>query len=142
MKSFHILLVEDSEGDILIATEAIEGMRDVNKLSVTRDGEEAITFLQKKLDADDNNLPNLILLDINLPKKSGHEVLDFIKKSEGLKHIPVIVLSTSSNQVDISRAYSHHANCFITKPDDIGDYFKIMRVIESFWFSMVKLTVC
>lgn len=141
MKPFHILLVEDNEGDILIATEAIEKMGNVNKITIIRDGEEAIRFLGKAFDATYKSKPDLILLDINLPKKSGYEVLAFIKGSEWLKHIPVIILSTSSNQKDIHKAYSQHANCFITKPDDIADYFKIMNAIESFWLSMVKLTV-
>jgi chemotaxis family two-component system response regulator Rcp1 len=141
MKPFHILLVEDNEGDIVIATEAIEQMGQVNKISITRDGDEAIEFLELILNAANKNLPDLILLDINLPKKNGYEVLEFIKKDERLKHIPVIVLSTSSSQKDVRKAYSHHANCYITKPDEIAEYFKIMHVIEIFWLSMVKLTV-
>ena len=142
MKPFHILLVEDNEGDIIIATEAIERMEKVNKVSVTRDGDEAIEFLEIILDTANKILPDLILLDINLPKKNGYEVLEFIKRDERLKHIPVIVLSTSSNQKDVRKAYSHHANCYITKPDEIADYFKIMQAIEFFWLSMVKLTIC
>ncbi|MDB5279895.1 MAG: response regulator receiver protein [Ferruginibacter sp.] len=141
MKPFHILLVEDNEGDILIATEAIEQMGRVNKISITRDGDEAIKFLAIILDAAIKNLPDIILLDINLPKKNGYEVLEFIKRNEHLKHIPVIVLSTSSNPKDVRRAYNQHANCFITKPDEISDYFKIMHAIENFWLSLVKLTV-
>lgn len=137
MKNVHILLVEDNEGDILLTVEALEEGRIANVIEVARDGQEAVN----KLEADlvNNNLPDLILLDINLPKMNGHEVLEKLKKNENFKHIPVIILSTSSSEMDIMKSYNNHANCFITKPVEIDDFVKAIESIENFWFSIVKL---
>jgi CheY-like chemotaxis protein len=137
MKNVHILLVEDNEGDILLTVEALEEGRIANVIEVARDGQEAVN----KLEADlvNNNLPDLILLDINLPKMNGHEVLEKLKKNENFKHIPVIILSTSSSEMDIMKSYNNHANCFITKPVEIDDFVKAIESIEDFWFSIVKL---
>lgn len=137
MKNVHILLVEDNEGDILLTVEALEEGRIANVIEVARDGQEAIDKLQK--DHIENNLPDLILLDINLPKMNGHEVLEKLKKNDDLKHIPVIILSTSSSEMDIMKSYNNHANCFITKPVEIDDFVKAIESIEDFWFSIVKL---
>jgi len=137
MKNVHILLVEDNEGDILLTVEALEEGRIANVIEVARDGQEAIDKLE--IDLKKNQLPDLILLDINLPKMNGHEVLERLKDTEGLKHIPVIILSTSSSEMDILKSYKNHANCFITKPVEIDEFVKAIESIEDFWFSIVKL---
>jgi len=137
MKNVHILLVEDNEGDILLTVEALEEGRIANVIEIARDGQEAIDKLE--IDLKNNQLPDLILLDINLPKLNGHEVLEKLKKNENFKHIPVIILSTSSSEIDILKSYSNHANCFITKPVEIEDFVKAIESIEDFWFSIVKL---
>ncbi len=139
MKPIHILLVEDNEGDVFLITEALEEGKIVNKLSVTRDGKEAMDFLDKKGKYKKEELPDLILLDINLPKKNGHEVLGYIKENESLKEIPVIMLTTSSSEKDILLSYKNHANCFITKPIDVNIFLKVIYSIENFWISIVTL---
>ena len=139
MNSIHILLVEDNEGDIFLITEALQEGKIVNKISVAKDGKEAIDFLEKKEKYANSGTPDLILLDVNLPKKNGHEVLDYIKSSENLKHIPVIMLTTSSSDKDVLLSYKSHANCFITKPVDVDSFLKIVSSIENFWINIVKL---
>ncbi len=139
MKSIHILLVEDNEGDIFLLTEAFEEGKVVNKISVARDGKEAIDFLDKKGKYENEEMPDLVLLDVNLPKKNGHEVLEYIKESESLKQIPVIMLTTSSSEKDILLSYKNHANCFITKPVDVDNFLKVIYSIENFWINIVKL---
>ena len=133
MKQIHILLVEDNEGDIFLTIEALQDWKVINKISVARDGKAALSFL------DANELPDLILLDVNLPKKNGHEVLEYIKKSDKLKQIPVLMLTTSSSENDILRSYQQHANCYITKPVEVEDFFRTIASIEDFWISIVKL---
>lgn len=139
MKSIHILLVEDSEGDIMLTTDAFEEARIANKVSVTRDGEEAIHFLQKTGPHANAERPDLILLDINMPRKNGHEALQFIKNDARFKTIPVIMLTTSSSPTDIHQAYANHANAYITKPIDIKDFFKVINTIEDFWLQITQL---
>ena len=139
MKPIHILLVEDNEGDIFLVTEALEEGKIVNKISVTKDGKEAIDFLEKKGKYQNAERPDLILLDINLPKKNGFEVLEHIKSQKNLKQIPVIMLTTSSSEKDISMSYKNHANCFITKPVDVENFLKVVYSIENFWISIVTL---
>ena len=139
MNSIHILLVEDNEGDIFLITEALEEGKIVNKISVLKDGKEAIDFLEKQGKYKNEETPDLILLDINLPKKNGHEVLEYIKTSENLKQIPVIMLTTSSSDKDVLLSYKNHANCFITKPLDVNNFLTIVSSIESFWINIVKL---
>ncbi len=139
MNSIHILLVEDNEGDIFLITEALEEGKIVNKISVSKDGKEAIDFLEKKGKYINEETPDLILLDVNLPKKNGHEVLKYIKTSENLKQIPVIMLTTSSSDKDVLLSYKNHANCFITKPLDVNNFLTIVSSIESFWINIVKL---
>lgn len=139
MIPIHILLVEDNEGDVFLVTEALEEGKIINKLSVTRDGKEAMDFLDKKGKYEKEELPDLILLDINLPKKNGHEVLEYIKEKDELKQIPVIMLTTSSSEKDISMSYKNHANCFITKPVDVDHFLKVIYSIENFWVNIVKL---
>lgn len=139
MKPIHILLVEDNEGDIYLVTEALEEGKIVNKISVARDGQEAIDFLDKNGKYANEELPDLILLDVNLPKKNGHEVLEYIKEQDNLKQIPVIMLTTSSSEKDILLSYKNHANCFITKPVDVDNFLKVIYSIENFWVSIVIL---
>jgi CheY-like chemotaxis protein len=139
MKRIHILLVEDNEGDILLTTDALEEGKIINKVSVVKDGKLAIDFLNNKEPYVDAEIPNLILLDINLPKKNGHEVLKYIKGSEKFRHIPIIMLTTSSSEKDIHEAYNHYANCFITKPVDVDEFMEAVTKIESFWISIVQL---
>jgi len=139
MKNIHILLVEDNEGDILLTTEALEEKKIVNKISVARDGQEALDFVLKRGDYKDAPTPDLILLDVNLPKKNGHEVLQIIKTTESTQQIPVIMLTTSSSEKDINLSYKHHANCYITKPVEVGAFLEAITSIEDFWLTIVKL---
>lgn len=139
MKQIHILLVEDNEGDIILTREALFDAKINNQVSVVRDGEQAINFLNDAAKTDATLLPDLILLDINLPKIDGKEVLLYIKNDPALKKIPVVMLTTSSSEMDINDAYSNHANCFITKPVDLNKFFGVVRMIENFWITIVKL---
>ena len=139
MKPIHILLVEDNEGDIFLVTEALEEGKIVNKISVAKDGKDAMDFLDRKGKHENAATPDLILLDVNLPKKNGHEVLEYIKGQENLKQIPVIMLTTSSAEKDILLSYKNHANCFITKPVDVDSFLKVIYSIENFWINIVAL---
>lgn len=137
MKSIHILLIEDNEGDILLTTDALEDSKIINKVTVLRDGKAAIDFFHTLNDREDK--PDLVLLDINLPKKNGHEVLQFIKKSEQYNQIPVIMLTTSSSERDILSAYKHYANCYITKPIDVLEFMTAIAKIQDFWINIVSI---
>lgn len=137
MQQIHILLVDDNEGDILLTREALDDARIINKISIAYDGLEAIRFLKKEPGGVDT--PDLILLDINLPKMNGTEVLGIIKNDPDLKRIPVIMLTTSSAEKDIFASYDNHANCYITKPVDLDRFMDVVRTIEDFWISIVKL---
>lgn len=139
MKTIHILLVEDNDGDILLTTEALEEGKIINKISVVRDGKEAIDFVSKEGKYKEADTPDLILLDVNLPKKNGYEVLQHIKLSEDLKQIPVIMLTTSSSENDIMLSYKNYANCFITKPVEVNEFMDAVAKIEDFWINIVKL---
>lgn len=139
MKSIHILLVEDNAGDVLLIKEALEDGRVANDLSICRDGEQAIRCLSREGEYADAVRPDIIILDINLPRKNGHEVLEFIKEHKELKQIPVIMLTTSSSEKDIMQSYSNHANCYITKPLEVEDFLKAVIEIEQFWINLVKL---
>lgn len=139
MELIHILLVEDNAGDILLTTEALENAKLLTKLSVVKDGKQAIDFLKKSDGYSDVTQPDMLLLDINLPKRNGHEVLKFIKESEALKHIPVIMLTTSSSSADIDLAYKNYVNCYVTKPIEAHSFLDVIATIENFWISIVKL---
>ena len=141
MKDIDILLVEDNEGDIVLTMEALEDARILNKVTVKRDGAEALDFLFNLAKHNPNELPDLILLDINLPKIDGKEVLSQIKTNPVLKKIPVVMLTTSSSEVDILESYNKHANCYIIKPVDLNKFFSIVKAIENFWVTIVKLPV-
>src|SRR5207237_6407005 len=138
MKDIHILLVEENEGDIVLTKEALSDAKIKNKVSVAKDGDEAIRFVNAGLE-DDALLPDLILLDINLPKVDGKEVLHYLKTNPLLKQIPVVMLTTSSSELDVIDSYNNHANCFITKPVDFDKFFDVVRMIEDFWITIVKL---
>lgn len=139
MSTIQILLVEDNEGDILLTLEAFKEIKAKNTIAVVKDGEEAIEFLKKQGQYAESVMPNLILLDINMPKLNGIEVLDFIKKDDKLKKIPVVMLTTSSSESDISACYEKSANCFITKPLDFGNFLSVVEAIETFWFKVAQL---
>lgn len=141
MKRIHILLVEDNEGDIVLMLEAFEESGINTDISVVREGKEAMEFLSREGAFESVDRPNLILLDINLPILNGMELLDWIKSDPELKKIPVIMLSTSSSQKDIDRAYGKHANCFVTKPIDMEDFLNAILKIEEFWLQLAKLAV-
>ena len=139
MNEIQILLVEDNEGDILLTLEAFKEMKVKNTVTVVKDGVEAIDFLKKRSQAKDLSMPDLILLDINMPKLNGIEVLEFIKRDEKFRKIPVVMLTTSSSQEDISACYDKYANCFITKPLDFGRFMDVVEQVETFWFSTAQL---
>ncbi len=135
----NILLVEDNPGDIRLTQEALKESPIRSNLHVVKDGVEAIEFLKRKGKHAGNPIPDLILLDLNLPKKDGREVLAEVKADETLKIIPVVILTTSDADQDILRSYKLHANCFITKPVDLDQFIYIIQQIQVFWFSVVKL---
>ena|ERR1700744_3281241 len=137
MKSINILLVEDNEGDILLTTEALEECKIINEITIIRDGRAAIDFFKSMTSVDE--IPDIVLLDINLPKMSGHEVLTFIKNDDRYKQIPVIMLTTSSSEKDIMISYKNHVNCYITKPVDVLDCIKAISKIEDFWINIVSI---
>jgi len=139
MKVVQILLIEDDPGDVRLTREALRDARMPHLLHVVRDGEEALSYLRRRGPYHHAAVPNIILLDLNLPSKDGQEVLKTIKEDDGLKHIPVIILSTSSNTDDINRSYAHHANCYIVKPDDFDAYIDAVQTIERFWFAIAEL---
>ena len=135
----EILLVEDNPGDVRLTQEALKEHKIVNSLQVAKDGVEAINFLRREGEHVDAVRPDLILLDLNLPKKDGREVLTEIKKDDDLRRIPVVVLTTSRAEEDIIRTYDCHANCYITKPVDFDQFINVVKSIEDFWLSVVKL---
>ncbi|MFO7822795.1 MAG: response regulator [Cyclobacterium sp.] len=135
----RIFLVEDNEGDVLLISEALEELNIPLHITYAKDGHEAVEFLEDCLCTEYGSIPDLVLLDINLPKKNGQEVLQFIKSSNRLKQIPVIMLTTSSSERDILESYQNHANSYISKPMGPESYQDILQKIESFWFSLVKL---
>jgi two-component system, chemotaxis family, response regulator Rcp1 len=136
---FEILLVEDNPGDVLLTKEAFQEGRLAHRLSVIEDGDEAIRFLRREGKYRDAPRPDLILLDLNLPKKDGRELLADIKADPVLRHIPVIVLTTSDAEQDVWRAYKLHANCYLTKPVQMDDFLEKIRSVEDFWLTVVRL---
>jgi two-component system response regulator len=137
--TFQVLLVEDSPGDVRLTREAFKDAKVHINLHVASDGVEAMAFLRREGRCADVPRPDLILLDLNLPKKSGKEVLEEIKEDPGLMSIPVVVLTTSTSEQDVLRSYLLHANCFITKPVDLDGFLTVVKSIDSFWLSVVKL---
>jgi two-component system, chemotaxis family, response regulator Rcp1 len=139
MAAFEVLLVEDSPGDVRLTREAFKDAKVHINLRVASDGSEAMVFLRREGKYADVPRPDLILLDLNLPKKSGREVLEEIKEDPALMSIPVVILTTSASEQDILRSYLLHANCFITKPVNLDGFLKVVKSIDNFWLSVVKL---
>lgn len=139
MKTINILLVEDNEGDIVLTLEAFKSCTVKTNISVSSDGKEALDFLYCRGKYMQAERPDMIILDINIPKINGLELLKIIKESDHLKSIPVIILTTSSAHKDITDAYNNHANCYIVKPFDFPEFKHAIEQIESFWFSLVSL---
>lgn len=135
----EILLVEDSLGDARLAKEALKGSKIINTIHHVKDGVEAMAFLRKKGAYAGVPSPDLILLDLNLPRKNGLEVLAELKADDALRHIPVVILTVSKNEEDIIKAYDRNANCFVTKPIDFQQFMKVVKSIEHFWLAIVKL---
>ncbi|MDQ7839300.1 MAG: response regulator [Thermodesulfobacteriota bacterium] len=138
-KPIEILLVEDSPGDVRLTREALKESKVRNNLHVAIDGVEAMAFLRREGKYANAPKPDLILLDLNLPKKDGREVLAEIKSDEHLRSIPVVILTTSQAEEDILRTYNLHANCYITKPVNFDRFVEVVRRIENFWLTIVKL---
>ena len=138
-RPIEILLVEDNPGDVRLTIEALKEGKVRNNLSVARDGVEALAFLRRQGSYSEASRPDLILLDLNLPKKDGREVLADIKNDPLLRRIPVVVLTTSKAEEDILRTYDLHANCYITKPVDLEQFISVVRSIDDFWLSVVRL---
>ncbi|WP_200961667.1 response regulator [Paenibacillus sp. Soil724D2] len=138
-QNVEILLVEDNPGDIRLIVEVLKEGKINNNLSVVEDGEEALAYLRREGSYQEAIVPDIILLDLNLPKINGTEVLAEIKKDPQLKYIPVIILTTSEAEQDILRAYDLHANCYITKPVNLEQFLTVVRSIENFWLTLVKL---
>ena len=139
LKPIEILLVEDNPGDVRLTQEAFKEGKIKNNLYITKDGVEAIEFLRHEGEYSDSPRPDLILLDLNMPRKSGKEVLEEVKADDDLKRIPVVILTTSEAEQDILRSYDLHANCFITKPVDMNQFIEVVKCIENFWFTVVRL---
>jgi two-component system, chemotaxis family, response regulator Rcp1 len=135
----EVLLVEDSVGDVRLTREAFKDAKVHINLHVAVDGDDAMTFLKRERQYVDAPRPDLILLDLNLPRKDGREVLKEIKESPTLAIIPVVILTTSASEEDILRTYQLHANCYITKPVDLEGFLKVVKSMDSFWLSVVKL---
>jgi len=135
----EILLVEDNPADIRLTQEAMRESKLANKMNVVMDGEQALAYLRRVGSYADATRPDLILLDLNLPKLDGREVLDAVKNDEDLKSIPIIVLTTSEAESDILKSYHAHANCYVAKPVAFEKFARVINTIENFWFTIVKL---
>jgi len=135
----EILLVEDNPGDVGLTRETLKDSKLLNHITVVGDGVEAMALLRREGKYANTTRPDLILLDLNLPKKDGREVLKEIKTDEQLRRIPVVVLTTSSAEQDILKTYDLHANCYITKPVNLDQFTAVVKAIEEFWFTIVKL---
>jgi CheY-like chemotaxis protein len=138
-KPIEILLVEDNPADVRLTQEALKEGKVRNNLFVARDGVEAIEFLRREGPHANATKPDLILLDLNLPRKDGREVLAEIKNDDNLRTIPVVVLTTSSAEADILKSYNLHANCYITKPVDLEQFVQVIKSIDDFWLTVVRL---
>jgi len=134
-----ILLVEDNPGDVRLTKEALKGAKVANRLHVVSDGVEALSFLHREGEFADAARPDIILLDLNLPRKDGRQVLSEIKSDNDLRRIPVVVITTSEAEEDIVRTYDLGVNCYVTKPVDLEQFLKIVQTIEDFWLTIVKL---
>lgn len=135
----EILMVDDDEGDVLMTREALEEAKFANNFHVVNDGFEALEFMGKNGKFSDAPTPDLLLLDINMPRMGGHEVLAWMRTQDAYKLTPVVILTTSSAHDDIVKSYENHANCFVTKPVDLLQFNKVIQVIDEFWTGIVKL---
>jgi chemotaxis family two-component system response regulator Rcp1 len=138
-RPIDILLVDDNPGDVRLTREALKDAKVLNEIHVARDGVEAMQFVHREGSFKNAPMPDLILLDLNLPRKDGREVLADIKQDPKLCHIPIVVLTTSKAEEDIVKTYNLHANAYITKPVDLNRFVEIMHTLEEFWFTIVKL---
>jgi len=137
--AIQVLLVEDNPGDVRLTQEAFKDAKVHLQMHVVNDGVEALDFLKRRGDYEKSPRPDLILLDLNLPRKDGRDVLAEVKADPALKSIPVVILTTSASDVDIESSYLLHANCYISKPVDLEGFLTVVRSIDNFWFSVVKL---
>lgn len=142
LRAIEILLVEDNPGDVILTEEAFSSAKISNNLHVVRDGEEALAYLNREVGFEEAIRPDLILLDLNLPKIDGREVLDQVKSSGDLKRIPVVVLTSSEAEQDIVKTYNLHANSYIVKPISLDQFVRVVTAVENFWFSVVTLPDC
>jgi two-component system, chemotaxis family, response regulator Rcp1 len=138
----EILLVEDNPAEARLIVEVFDGFAIKNNITIVTDGDEAMNYLNKKDKYKNRKCPSLIILDLNLPKKDGREVLKVIKYDEKLKIIPVIVLTTSSNEEDVKMAYSNYASAYLTKPSELHEFVKLIKLFEGFWFNCATLPKC
>ena len=138
-RAIEILMVEDNPGDVRLTREALKGGRVWNELNVVSDGVAALDYLRGRPPYQDAARPDLVLLDLNLPKKDGREVLEAMKSDDALKAIPVVILTTSQAEEDVIRAYNLNANCYVTKPVDFEQFTRIVQAIEQFWLTIVTL---
>jgi two-component system, chemotaxis family, response regulator Rcp1 len=138
-KKIEILLVEDNPGDARLTLEAFKEGKVLNHITVVQDGVDAMAYLRREGIHAKASVPDLILLDLNLPRKSGREVLAEIKQDERLRTIPVVVLTTSADEEDVAQAYHNHANCYLTKPVELEQFLRVVNSIESFWLTLVRL---
>ena len=139
IRPIEILLVEDNEGDARLAREAMKNAKVRNNLTWVEDGVEAMAFLRQEGEYADASRPDVILLDLNLPRMDGRQVLEEVKVDEDLRRIPVVILTVSQAEEDILRTYDLHANCYVTKPIDLEQFMKVVRAIEDFWLTIVRL---
>ncbi|GJQ61380.1 MAG: two-component system response regulator [Melioribacteraceae bacterium] len=139
VKPAQILLVEDNPGDVQLTKEALENCKMLNTLHVVMDGEEAMEFLYNKGKYQEAPVPDIIILDLNLPKIDGREVLRRVKNDDKFKTIPIVILTTSKAEEDIIKSYEYHANCYITKPLDLENFIEVVKAIENFWMGIVVL---
>ena len=140
LKPTEVLLVEDNPSDVYLTQVAFRRSRSDSQIHVVEDGIQAMAFLRRQMPYDAVPRPDLVLLDLNLPRKDGHKVLEEIKSDPDLRKIPVIVLTTSTAEADVHRCYESHANCYIAKPVDFDQFERVVREIESFWFNVVTLS--
>jgi CheY-like chemotaxis protein len=135
----EILLVEDSPGDVMLTREALRDAKVHNALHTVRDGVEAMAFLRREPPYADAPRPDLVLLDLNMPRMDGREVLEAIKRDAELRRIPVVVLTTSASDEDVLEAYNLAANCYVTKPVDLDQFLRVIQAIDDFWLTLVRL---
>jgi CheY-like chemotaxis protein len=139
LNAIEILLVDDNEGDVRLAVETLRDSKIHNHVNIARDGVEAMAYLRKEGEFANAIRPDLIFLDLNMPRKDGREVLEEVKSDSELKRIPIVILTISQAEQDVLKSYNLHANCFITKPVDLQQFVKVVQTIEEFWFTIVKL---